>query len=160
MVKGLNIFRDRFRQFEGSFTLIGGAACDQWFTAQGLPFRATKDLDIVLIIEVLAPEAIRSLRAFIADGQYEIRQRTEGSPVLYRFAKPQKEQYHSCWNNSAGSRMRSTLRRARKSCRCRQWPALTACPPFSSMTITTRSFKITRTFETGFPLRMQRLSFP
>ena len=93
MVKGLNIFRDRFRQFERSFTLIGGAACDEWFTAQGLPFRATKDLDIVLIIEVLAPEAIRSLRAFIADGQYEIRQRTEGSPVLYRFAKPQKEQF-------------------------------------------------------------------
>jgi len=26
MVKGLNLFRDRFRQFEGSFTLIGGAA--------------------------------------------------------------------------------------------------------------------------------------
>ena len=93
MVKGLNIFRDRFRQFEGSFTLIGGAACDEWFTAQGLPFRATKDLDIVLIIEVLAPEATRALRAFIADGQYEIRQRTEGSPVLYRFAKPQKEQF-------------------------------------------------------------------
>jgi len=68
MVKGLNIFRDCFRQFEGSFTLIGGAACDEWFTAQGLPFRATKDLDIVLIIEVLAPEAIRALRVFIADG--------------------------------------------------------------------------------------------
>jgi hypothetical protein len=33
--KGLNIFRDRFRQFEGSFTLIGGPACDEWFTAQG-----------------------------------------------------------------------------------------------------------------------------
>ena len=93
MVKGLNIFRDCFRQFEGSFTLIGGAACDEWFTAQGLPFRATKDLDIVMIIEVLAPEAIRALRAFIADGEYEIRQRTEGSPVLYRFAKPQREQF-------------------------------------------------------------------
>jgi hypothetical protein len=50
-------------------------------------------LDIVLIIEVLAPEAVRALRAFIADGQYEIRQRTEGSPVLYRFAKPKKEQF-------------------------------------------------------------------
>ena len=46
MVKGLDIFRERFRPFEGSFTLIGGAACDEWFTAQGVPFRATKDLDI------------------------------------------------------------------------------------------------------------------
>jgi hypothetical protein len=36
MVKGLDPFRERFRDFEGSFTLIGGAACDEWFTAQGL----------------------------------------------------------------------------------------------------------------------------
>jgi hypothetical protein len=48
MVKGIDIFRERFRQHEGAFTLIGGAACDEWFAAQGLPFRATKDLDIVL----------------------------------------------------------------------------------------------------------------
>jgi len=33
MVKGLNIFRDCFRQFEGSFALIGGAACDEWCSA-------------------------------------------------------------------------------------------------------------------------------
>ena len=30
MVNGLELFRDRFRAFEGAFTLIGGAACDQW----------------------------------------------------------------------------------------------------------------------------------
>lgn len=93
MVRGLDLFRERFRKFEGSFILIGGAACDEWFAAAGLEFRATKDLDIVLIIEVLAPEAIRALRIFIADGGYEIRQRTEGSPVLYRFAKPKNEQF-------------------------------------------------------------------
>jgi len=39
MVKGLNIFRDHFRQFEGSFTLIGGAACDECFTAQAVSDR-------------------------------------------------------------------------------------------------------------------------
>jgi hypothetical protein len=77
MVKGLNIFRDRFRQFEGSFTLIGGAACDEWFTAQGLPFRATKDLDIVSIIEVFAPEAVRALRAFTVWRLYRIAGETQ-----------------------------------------------------------------------------------
>ena len=41
MVKGLDLFRERFREFEGSFTLIGGAACDEWFTAQGLPRKGT-----------------------------------------------------------------------------------------------------------------------
>lgn len=31
MVRGLEIFRERFRRFDGAFVLIGGAACDQWF---------------------------------------------------------------------------------------------------------------------------------
>lgn len=88
MVKGLEVFRERFREFGTSFVLIGGTACDEWFSSLGLPFRATRDLDIVLIIEVLAPEAVTSLRTFISDGGYEIRQRTTGTPVLYRFAKP------------------------------------------------------------------------
>jgi hypothetical protein len=58
-----------------------------------LGFRATKDLDIVLIIEVLAAEVVRGLRVFIAEGGYEIRQRTTGTPVLYRFAKPTKAEF-------------------------------------------------------------------
>ena len=90
MVKGLDWFRERFRKFEGAFTLIGGAACDEWFTAQGLPFRATKDLDIVLIIEVIDPSFVGALRNFISEGGYEIRQRTEDTPVLYRFSPRQQ----------------------------------------------------------------------
>lgn len=93
MVKGLDLFRERFRDFEGSFTLIGGAACDEWFTAQGLPFRATKDLDIVLIIEVIDRAFVGAIRNFINEGEYEIRQRTEESPILYRFAKPKNEAF-------------------------------------------------------------------
>ena len=93
MVRGIDLFRERFRNFAGAFTLIGGAACDEWFTAQGLPFRATKDLDIVLIIEVVDHTFVASLRAFIAEGEYEIRQRTEESPILYRFAKPKHETF-------------------------------------------------------------------
>jgi hypothetical protein len=93
MVKGLELFRERFREFEGAFTLIGGAACDEWFTAQGLQFRATKDLDIVLILEVIDRTFVGALRNFISEGEYEIRQRTEGTPVLYRFAKPKNEQF-------------------------------------------------------------------
>jgi hypothetical protein len=41
MVKGLDLFRERFREFEGSFILIGGAACDEWFASEGLTFRPT-----------------------------------------------------------------------------------------------------------------------
>ncbi len=93
MVKGLDLFRERFREFEGSFTLIGGAACDEWFTAQGLSFCATKDLDIVLPIERVDRTFVGALRKFIQKGEYEIRQRTEESPILYRFAKPKNESF-------------------------------------------------------------------
>ena len=66
---------------------------DQLYQRAGLEFRATKDLDIVLIIEVLDCAFVGTLRSFIAEGSYEMRQRTEGTPVLFRFAKPQNEQF-------------------------------------------------------------------
>jgi hypothetical protein len=65
MVRGLAVFREHFRRFEGCFTLIGGAACDDWFASQGLQFRATKDLDLVLMIEVLDQNFIAAMRAFL-----------------------------------------------------------------------------------------------
>lgn len=46
MVRGLDLFRERFRLFQGMITLIGGAACDEWFTTNGMNFRATDDLDL------------------------------------------------------------------------------------------------------------------
>lgn len=93
MVKGIDIFRERFSAFEGSFVLIGGAACDEWFAAQGLQFRATKDLDVVLLIEVIDRQFVAAMRAFVEEGGYEIRQRTSDSPILYRFAKPRDERF-------------------------------------------------------------------
>lgn len=72
---------------------MGGAACDVWFTSQGLPFRATKDLDIVLMIEALDPKFIAALWAFVREGAYAIRERNDGTPVLYRFAKPDRTEF-------------------------------------------------------------------
>src|SRR5438552_12677579 len=93
MVRGLDLFRERFREFQGSFILIGGAACDEWFAAEGLEFRATKDLDIVLIIEVLDSAFVEAVRAFVEEGKYEIQERSEGTPILCRFAKPKNEKF-------------------------------------------------------------------
>ena len=82
MVKGLELFRERFRQFEGAFVLIGGAACHKWFAQQGADFRATKDLDIVLIVEVADPAFVAALRVFIAEGNYTIQEKSEGGHFL------------------------------------------------------------------------------
>jgi hypothetical protein len=45
----VDLFREHFRSFQGSFVLIGRAACDDWFGRQRLPFRATNDLDMVVL---------------------------------------------------------------------------------------------------------------
>lgn len=82
MVVGLQLFRERFRSFQGSFVLIGGAACDDWFGRQRLSFRATKDLDIVLLAEAIDEAFVREMRGFVSDGGYRIRQRATGTPEL------------------------------------------------------------------------------
>ena len=53
---GLKVFKEYFRDYTQQYVLIGGAACDIIFEEQATAFRATKDLDIVLIVEALAPE--------------------------------------------------------------------------------------------------------
>ena len=93
MVNGIEIFRARFRQFTGDLTLIGGAACDEWFTSQGLEFRATRDLDIVVMVEELKPAFIAAMRAFVAEGQYKISERSEVVPILYRFTNPARNEF-------------------------------------------------------------------
>ena len=94
MIHGIDIFRERFRAYQGSLVLIGGAACDDWFTRQGLGFRGTKDLDIVLLLEAVDHGFVAAMRQFIDDGGYEIRQRSEGdAPVLYRFEKPARAEF-------------------------------------------------------------------
>ena len=53
MIKGLDVFRDHFKDFQGSYVLIGGVACYLVMEEAGVDFRATKDLDIVLCAEAL-----------------------------------------------------------------------------------------------------------
>lgn len=94
MIKGIDIFRERFREFSEALVLIGGAACDEWFSRLGMTFRATRDLDIVLILEAVNSDFVTTMRAFVDEGGYEIRERSEGGPpVLYRFSKPTNDQF-------------------------------------------------------------------
>ena len=53
MVRGINSFRDWFRGYKEQYAIIGGTACDLLMTGEGLTFRATKDVDLVLIVEAV-----------------------------------------------------------------------------------------------------------
>jgi len=89
MVKGLDVFREHFAGYEDQYVLIGGTAATLAMAEAGLEFRATKDLDIVLHMEVLTPAFGAAVWTFVERGAYEIRQASEtGRPVLYRFQKP------------------------------------------------------------------------
>lgn len=53
MVSGLDVWQAHFRDFPDRYVLVGGVACDVLMGEAGLAFRATKDLDVVLLVEVL-----------------------------------------------------------------------------------------------------------
>jgi hypothetical protein len=93
MVKGLQRFMDHFKGFENSYVLIGGAACDVWLTDRELPFRVTKDLDLVLIVEAMEPVFVERFWTFIRTGRYRSHQRSDIRPLFYRFKAPEGDEY-------------------------------------------------------------------
>ncbi|WP_070329021.1 hypothetical protein [Exiguobacterium aurantiacum] len=93
-MKGLKTFKQYFQDYEDHYVLIGGAACDIIFSEEeGSSFRATKDLDMVLIVEVLTPEFGERFWSFIRDGKYEHSAKSTGTPQFYRFDKPETNHF-------------------------------------------------------------------
>ena len=95
MVKGIERFREYFRDFTDQYVLIGGAACDISFESNNAYFRATRDLDVVLIVEALTREFGQRFWNFIRDGGYQNRAKSSGTPQFYRFDKPLQESFPS-----------------------------------------------------------------
>ena len=89
MVRGLGVFQAWFKDFENQYILIGGTAASITMTEAGLPFRGTKDLDIVLHVEVLTPAFGQQFWEFVQAGGYQQKESDpQQKPCLYRFQKP------------------------------------------------------------------------
>ena len=93
MVKGLDTFQKYFADYEEQYVLIGGAACDILFESNEVNFRATRDLDMVLIVEALTPEFGEKFWKFIVDGKYRNKATNGGNPQFYRFDKPEDDNF-------------------------------------------------------------------
>lgn len=93
MVKGLDTFRKYFEKHEDQYVLIGGAACDIVFESNDTVFRATRDLDMVLIVEALTPEFGEKFWDFIQDGKYRNKATNGEKPQFYRFDKPEDDSF-------------------------------------------------------------------
>lgn len=93
MVKGIDLFAEHFKGFEDSYVLIGGSACDLWMQSRGLQFRATKDLDIVIVIKALNSGFVKKFWDFVRLAKYASAQKSTGERVFYRFHKPANNEY-------------------------------------------------------------------
>jgi len=93
MVTGLDLFRDHFREYADCYVLIGGTASHLALRAEGLNFRATKDLDIILCIEALDERFLAAFWAFVRAGGYARQERATGARTYYRFQKPNDPTY-------------------------------------------------------------------
>lgn len=93
MVRGIESFREWFRGYEDQYAIIGGTACDLLMTDGGLDFRATKDIDLVLIVEAVDSGFANRFWEYVVAGGYEHRNKSTGEAQFYRFTNPQSREY-------------------------------------------------------------------
>lgn len=95
MVRGLEVFRKYFYDYSENYVIIGGTACDIILEDAALMPRATKDLDVVLVIEALTRNFVIQFWKFVKDGEYQQRQRSNNKKEYYRFLNPQNKSFPS-----------------------------------------------------------------
>ena len=93
MVTGLKSFQEWFQGYEQQYAIIGGTACDLLMADEGLDFRATKDIDMVLIVEAVTPEFGKRFWGYIIKAGYEHQNKSTGLPQFYRFSHPRNSSY-------------------------------------------------------------------
>jgi hypothetical protein len=93
MVKGLQVFKEHFNDHIDSFVIIGGTACSLLLESAEIPFRVTKDIDMILYIEVLKPDFGKAFWDFVIKGGYQNRQKGSEKKNFYRFFDPTDENY-------------------------------------------------------------------
>ena len=93
MVTGIETFKEWFQGYKDHYVIIGGTACDLLMGDAGLPFRGTKDIDLVLIIEAVTPEFGHQFWSFVRNAGYEHCNKSIGQPQFYRFSRPTENGY-------------------------------------------------------------------
>ena len=93
MVTGIDSFREWFKGYENHYVIIGGTACDILMSEGGLLFRATKDIDMVLMVEAIDLEFGKKIWDYIKEAGYRSCNRSSGNPQFYRFSYPRSDKY-------------------------------------------------------------------
>ena len=91
-IQGIDTFSRYFRDFQVEYCLIGGGALSLIFQEEGLESRATKDLDIVVLLTPKTKEFVRKLCEFLIEAEYRENFVTQDY-CSYRFQKPKDARY-------------------------------------------------------------------
>lgn len=65
MVRGIDKFKEFFRNFENAYVIIGGTACEIHEENYAQTPRATKDIDIILVVEALSSDFVSHFWEFV-----------------------------------------------------------------------------------------------
>lgn len=95
MVKGFDSFKEWFAGWDEQYVIIGGTACELLLNEEGQDFRATKDIDMVLILEAMTTEFCSHFWQYIQAGEYVHRNKVTGEAQFYRFSNPGKLEFPS-----------------------------------------------------------------
>lgn len=93
MVRGLDIFKKYFEHYPDNYVIIGGTACDIIIDEAGFVPRATKDIDIILVVEALSSDFVKQFWQFIKDGDYGDQEKINDERQYYRFKKPRNTDF-------------------------------------------------------------------
>ena len=88
MVAGMESFIEKFRDYSDCYTVIGGAACNILMTEADTDFRATKDIDMILIMEARYQEFAKVFWEYIIEGGYRFGWKNSDKVHFYRFTEP------------------------------------------------------------------------
>jgi hypothetical protein len=69
MVIGLDTFKNYFGDFSNNYIIIGGTACDMIIDDAGFTPRATRDIDIILVVEALNTAFVSQFWNFVKEGK-------------------------------------------------------------------------------------------
>ena len=70
-MRGLKVFKENFSDYRDHYVVIGGTACYILFNELDLDFRATKDIDMVVLMEENNREFGDAFWQFINAGEYQ-----------------------------------------------------------------------------------------
>jgi len=93
MVRGFESFKKCFGGYENQYIIIGGTACDLIMADEEMEFRATKDIDMVLIVEALTTDFVNKLWEYIKEAEYEHKNKGTDEAQFYRFSNPKDKSY-------------------------------------------------------------------